>query len=158
MNSKNFGIFFFLIGHCSPPHQSRLIQFVFGNNLIEFSTNKYASNVVETCISLATAAQQQNAMQTICDLDPMCLNRFCIDASANYVVQKLMESASPEQIDSLFMKMQPYFDMMERYVCGRKIIDKLKSNRNYRMNNNCLSLALALKGLRLGGNFDDGLH
>lgn len=110
--------------------------------------NKYASNVVESCVCLATPPQRDQVMQAICEMDPMRLHRFCIDASANYVVQKLMESASDAQLEELHLKIAPYFNLMERYVCGRKIIDKLKSNPNYRYND----LALALHGLLMGIN------
>lgn len=108
--------------------------------MIGFSTNKYASNVVETYIRLASVEQRYQAMRTICSLDATNLHRFCIDASANYVVQKLIETASPEHIDALFTKIMPYAFIMDRYVCGRKIIEKLKTRQNEQMNNN-LSMA-----------------
>lgn len=132
-------------GHCAPAYQSRLIQFVL-DNLVEFSADKYASNVVETCIDLATPAQRLQAMQTICDIDAAQLHRFCTNATANYVVQKLLETASPDHIETLHRKIIPYFGAMERYVCGRKIIEKIKSQRNYQMNEH---LPLALEALWL---------
>lgn len=137
----------FQIGNCSPPQQSRLIEFVL-ENVIEFSTNKYASNVVESCVCLATAAQQQHVMHTICELDAIRLHRFCIDASANYVVQKLMETASDEHLNTLYIKLSPYFNLMERYVCGRKIVDKIKLIPTARIND----IALALHHIWIGSN------
>lgn len=53
------------------------------------------------------------------------LKRFCTDKFANYVVQKLIDVASPEQLRTLRGKIEPYFNEMERHVCGRKIINCL---------------------------------
>lgn len=116
------------------------MQFIMGN-VIDYSTNKYASNVVEACICLATPLLQQQVMQIICDMDPVRLHQFCIDASANYVVQKLMETATDAQLNAMFVKLSPYFELMLRYVCGRKIIDKIKAvNANTRINEIAIAL------------------
>lgn len=120
-----------------------MIQFVL-ERVIRFSTNKYASNVVETCIRLAQQEQRYRTMQTICDLNGVQLHQFCTDATANYVVQKLIEVANQEHIEILFIKLLPYFNVMQRYVCGRKIIDKLKLHRNCRIDNH---LAAELEAL-----------
>lgn len=146
----NFFILIFQTGHCSPPQQGQLIQFVL-TNIVDFSTNKYASNVVESCICLATIEQRQHVMQIICDLEQIRLHMFCIDASANYVVQKLMTTATAIQLDTLYMKLSPYFSLMEHYAGGRKIMDKLNTaNPDRRIN----ELAMALHQLWIGNNPD----
>lgn len=42
------------------------------------------------------------------------------------MVQKLIETATLQQLESLHSNIAPYFSEMERHVCGRKVIGKLE--------------------------------
>lgn len=53
------------------------------------------------------------------------LKRFCIDKYANYVVQKLIDLVEIAHIQILFQKIQPFYDEMQRHVCGRNIFRKI---------------------------------
>lgn len=97
--------------------------------------DKYASNVVDTCISLARKEERQQACQNICEMQSNDLLTFCTHQSANYVFQELMNSASPEQMDTIYIKVSPHFAELRHFVWARAIIGKLESRRNYRMTN-----------------------
>lgn len=60
------------------------------------------------------------------------LKKFCVDTYANYVIQKLIESATDRQLEEFRLKLRPYYYEITRHVCGRKIIDKLRE-RGYAM-------------------------
>lgn len=58
------------------------------------------------------------------------MKRFCLDQFANYVMQKLIEVADWTQVNLLRMKLEPYFNEMERHVCGLKIVNQLEQRKN----------------------------
>lgn len=53
------------------------------------------------------------------------IKKFCIDAYANYVVQKLINVVDIDQVKKFNNLLQPFFCDMQRHVCGRKIIELL---------------------------------
>lgn len=88
-------------------------------------------NIVRICISMATEDQQQHAMEIICTLNPKNLHRFCVGFHSNYVVQELMDVASAEQMHTFWTKIAPYFEQMQHYASGRRIIEKLNQFITY---------------------------
>lgn len=53
-----------------------------------------------------------------------------MDKFANYVVQKLIEVVGMTQLSVLYSKLEPYFNEIERHVCGRKIVNRLRERIN----------------------------
>lgn len=144
----------FFTGSCAPQQVNGLTECILGQ-IVVLSQQKYASNVVEKCLSAATEQTKQNTLEILCERPPeyvfFChcqkifrtclvtsiflifllifsiswLKRLCLDSFANYVVQKLIGSASDQQIEIMHNKLQPFFTEMRRRVCGRKIVDML---------------------------------
>lgn len=66
------------------------------------------------------------------------LETYALDPFANYVMQKVIDSAEPVSLNAIFNKLQPQFRSIERHQCGRHIITKIKERRKKFLDENRL--------------------
>ncbi|XP_031630338.1 pumilio homolog 2-like [Contarinia nasturtii] len=113
--------------HCPPYQQMRLITLIL-TEMHVLSQHKYSSNVIEKCLTVGVQVTPHillDTFQKICALNAHDLKILCMDAFANYVMQKMIELMAPWMAIDLYQKLRPFFVEMKRTVCGRKIIDML---------------------------------
>ncbi|XP_055307464.1 pumilio homolog 2-like [Sitodiplosis mosellana] len=115
------------VQYCAPDEKARLVEFIV-THVVLLAQQKYSSNVVEKCLANASQTMQDHAMFIICNRQSEAVKALCIDAYANYVIQKLIECVSPLLVANLYERVQPHFKEMQRHVCGRKIIEMLQQN------------------------------
>ncbi|KAI9656365.1 MAG: mRNA binding protein puf3 [Alyxoria varia] len=79
--------------------RDRLIDLV-TQHVVEFSTSKYASNVVEVCLRSASTQQRQRILERICQTNgyqTCAVSELLWDQYGNYVIQSLLETLKSEK-------------------------------------------------------------
>lgn len=56
--------------------------------------------------------------------------KLCVDAYANYPIQKMIELGQILLCQQFYQKVRPYFSRMRQIVCGQKVIEKLQHRVN----------------------------
>ncbi|TGZ42708.1 Maternal protein pumilio [Temnothorax longispinosus] len=134
-----------ILEHCTPEqtqgilqelHNStdQLIQDQYGNYVIQhvlgkvlaLSQHKFASNVVEKCVTHATRQERAVLIEEVCGFNDNALNVMMKDQYANYVVQKMIDVAEPAQRKVLMHKIRPHLGSLRKYTYGKHIIVKLE--------------------------------
>lgn len=103
------------------------------DNLIEYSKHVFATKVVQQFVCLATEFQRNQTMQIICDLDEWVLYHLCNDECANDVVLQLIKIATPDQIDTIYLKIVTHLHKEYTFVRAHRIMKKLKLHRKNRV-------------------------
>lgn len=133
------------IEHGKPEDKSVLIASVRGKVLV-LSQHKFASNVVEKCVTHATRAERALLIEEVCSFNDRYIwfynvstwfYLFCVylhsalhvmmkDQYANYVVQKMIDVSEPTQRKILMHKIRPHMNSLRKYTYGKHIIAKLE--------------------------------
>lgn len=126
-----------------PHERTRIIDFMKGK-VLEYSQHKFASNVVEKCVSFGTIDQRQELIEEI--LAPISVSHGLSDSStssgsdtlvvplhlmmkdqfANYVVQKMLEIVDGEQREMLLTSIKPQLPNLRKYTYGKHILSKVE--------------------------------
>lgn len=98
--------------------------------LVELSTHKYASNVIEKCFLRGTPRQRSDMVTAILEPDEQGLPAVVTmirDQYANYVVQKMLDSAGLEDRRRLVAAIKPHIATIKRNFYGKHLsaIEKL---------------------------------
>ncbi|KAL1914703.1 uncharacterized protein VTP21DRAFT_7961 [Calcarisporiella thermophila] len=88
------------------------------------SKHKFASNVIERCITYGTRSDRVALIQEVIDSEG--LVGMMRDQFANYVVQKMLEIAAPEQRAQLLEKIQPHLVTLKKFTYGKHLISKVE--------------------------------
>lgn len=97
-------------------------------NVLSMSKHKFASNVVEKCVSFGNAADRQEILDEVIvtksdGTTP--LYTMMKDQFANYVVQKLLDVASESQRILLVTKIKPQLPSLKKYTYGKHLINSM---------------------------------
>ena len=99
--------------------------------VVMLSQHKFASNVVEKCVSNATSVERSCLIKEICheDSDSVCsaLAVMIKDQYANYVVQKMIDTAEDEDLSVLMSKIRSHISTLHKFAYGKHILAKLES-------------------------------
>ena len=99
--------------------------------VVMLSQHKFASNVVEKCVSNATSVERSCLIKEIChdDSDNFCsaLAVMIKDQYANYVVQKMIDTAEDEDLSVLMSKIRSHISTLHKFAYGKHILAKLES-------------------------------
>jgi pumilio RNA-binding family len=90
------------------------------------SQHKFASNVVEKCVTHATRAERALLIEEVCGFNDNALHVMMKDQYANYVVQKMIDVSEPTQRKVLMHKIRPHLNSLRKYTYGKHIIAKLE--------------------------------
>eukprot|EP00924_Labyrinthula_sp_SR-Ha-C_P007199 maker-scaffold_8-snap-gene-12.52-mRNA-1 protein AED:0.00 eAED:0.00 QI:218/1/1/1/1/1/2/204/698 len=96
-------------------------------SLEEFATHKFGSNVVECCIKHGSQSERNQIIEKV--LQENVMQRMMTDAYANYVVQKVIDKASPAQQNRIFRLVQTNEISLRKLTYGKHIINKLRQSR-----------------------------
>lgn len=123
-----------VLEHGHPSERTRIIKFLQGR-LLEYSKHKFASNVVEKCVSFGTEPERQELIEEILQPIPsedgedvlvVPLHLMMKDQFANYVVQKMLEIVDGEQRDLLLNCIKPQLSQLRKYTYGKHILAKVE--------------------------------
>lgn len=102
-----------IIQHGRPREQARIFGIVL-SNLVTFSKQKYASNVVEKCVAFGTPAQKFEIARHLFHQDDMergeLLPLLIRDAYGNYVIQSLLDKFTKDVAAEFAEQLQPSYD------------------------------------------------
>jgi len=107
-----------------------LISYV-RKNLVDFSKHKFASNVVEKSLVYGTQDQRNLLIDEIVgggtspDPEATNLRLLITDAFANYVIQKVVDLATDNQLAAIVNGLRPYAQQV-KHTPGKHILSKLE--------------------------------
>mmetsp|Transcript_4076 Transcript_4076/g.5978 ORF Transcript_4076/g.5978 Transcript_4076/m.5978 type:complete len:901 (+) Transcript_4076:229-2931(+) len=117
-----------------PTERKRLIKAV-QDNVMFFSMHKFASNVVEKCLQYGDTAERREIIERMLEKqtnpDGTISKRGCAlqqmmkDPYANYVVQKVMDMAQPDQRDRVLSIVRDNAPALKRLTYGKHILARL---------------------------------
>lgn len=124
-----------------PEDRSKVISVV-KENILKFSKHKYASNVVEKCITYGTDEEKKILIDEIMkkneDGTPRLLPMMK-DQYANYVIKKALDIASGDQLNKLIAEIKPHMQFLKKNLHGKALslnIERLTTLSNNQTNQN----------------------
>ena len=93
---------------------------------MHLSQHKFASNVVEKCVTNATSDQRTRLISEIC-ADDSSLGSMIKDQYGNYVVQKMIETAGEADLAVLMSKIKAHCHSLHKFSYGKYILAKLET-------------------------------
>lgn len=107
-------------------HSSAIIRSV-AENMLPFSKHKFASNVVERCFSTADVGQRDCLLDAVIgNQESSPLVSMVRDQYGNYVIQKMLETLSPQQRNRLIRKIGEYVPNIRKIAFGKHIVLKIE--------------------------------
>lgn len=98
-------------------------------NVLAMSKHKFASNVVEKCVTFGSVSDRHQIIEEVSTTKPdgtTALFTMMKDQFANYVVQKLLDVANEEQKIMLVTKIKPQLASLKKYTYGKHLISKVE--------------------------------
>uniref|UniRef100_A0A8C7TYM9 Pumilio homolog 1 n=1 Tax=Oncorhynchus mykiss TaxID=8022 RepID=A0A8C7TYM9_ONCMY len=117
-----------VLEHGRAEDKSKIVAEIRGN-VLGLSQHKFASNVVEKCVSHASRAERAVLIDEVCSLTEgphSALYTMMKDQYANYVVQKMIDVAEPTQRKIVMHKIRPHISTLRKYTYGKHILAKLE--------------------------------
>jgi pumilio RNA-binding family len=114
--------------HGKPEDKSKIVAVVRGA-VMKLSQHKFASNVVEKCVTNATRSERAMLIEEVCGFGEGAHSNLLVlmkDQYANYVVQKMIDVAEQSQRKILMHKIRPHISTLKKYTYGKHIIAKLE--------------------------------
>jgi len=121
-----------VLEHGKPEDKSLVISKVMGQILV-LSKHKFASNVIEKCVTNGTKAERQQMIDEVIQVKPdgtSDLISMMKDQFANYVVQKMLDVVDKDQHDLLISKIKPHLQSLKKYTYGKHLIQRLELEIN----------------------------
>ena len=116
------------MGHYTTQRR-RLVEAVL-ENLVQFSTHKFASNVVEKCLQFGNAHERRELINRMLSLDAdhgaPPLQLMTKDPYANYVVQKVIDIAEPDQLEQVVVMVRLQSSELKRLTYSKHILTRLE--------------------------------
>ncbi|KAG5519279.1 hypothetical protein PMAC_001904 [Pneumocystis sp. 'macacae'] len=111
-----------------PEDRSKIISVVKGN-IFRFSKHKFASNVVEKCITYGTEEEKKLLIDKIMEnnedgtsfLLPMIKDQY-----ANYVIKKALDVACDDQRNKLISEIKPHLQFLKKNVHGKALSSNIE--------------------------------
>uniref|UniRef100_A0A672I0G9 Pumilio homolog 1 n=1 Tax=Salarias fasciatus TaxID=181472 RepID=A0A672I0G9_SALFA len=121
-------VFDHVLEHGRAEDKSKIVAEIRGN-VLGLSQHKFASNVVEKCVTHASRAERAVLIDEVCSLTEgphSALYTMMKDQYANYVVQKMIDVAEPTQRKIVMHKIRPHISTLRKYTYGKHILAKLE--------------------------------
>ncbi|KAJ1347848.1 hypothetical protein KIN20_003014 [Parelaphostrongylus tenuis] len=127
-----------VIEHGNDLDRDRIIQEITGN-VLRYAQHKFASNVVEKCLICVAPQHKAQLINEVCgdndDPSPPIL-LMMKDQFANYVVQKMLDTADPVHRKKMMYAIKPHIPILRKFSHGKHIITKLEKYFQKQNNNN----------------------
>uniref|UniRef100_A0A8R1HUB6 PUM-HD domain-containing protein n=1 Tax=Caenorhabditis japonica TaxID=281687 RepID=A0A8R1HUB6_CAEJA len=118
-----------VIEHGSPEDKEKIVQEVISDDLLKFAQHKFASNVIEKCLTYGAHAERNLIIEKVCgdlsDPSPPLL-QMMKDPFANYVVQKMLDVADAQHRKKITLTIKPHIATLRKYNFGKHILLKLE--------------------------------
>eukprot|EP00871_Galdieria_phlegrea_P004774 jgi/Galph1/5298/GphlegSOOS_G3915.1 len=103
------------------------------NEVVAFAQHKFASNVVERCLQYGSPVQRIEFIEVLLrgddSLDNFPLNTLVKDQFGNYVVQRILDVATDDQLKKVVALLRQQIQSLKKYSYGKHIIAKLENIR-----------------------------
>jgi hypothetical protein len=113
----------------SPQDKAAIINKIRGQ-VLTLSKHKFASNVVEKCVQYGGYEERRQLIDEVCTMKPqegiLPLHVMMKDQFANYVVQKMLDTADHNQRDRLITLLKPQMNQLKKYTYGKHLITKVE--------------------------------
>lgn len=114
----------YLLKHSARHHVSAIIATLF-NSIARLSQQKYSSNVVETCLAIASAEERTKIIKEMAEPDTMRVLLY--HQYGNYAVQRALLVCDDKQRHLLIDAVRPNVRGLLHNVSGRRIIEKIQN-------------------------------
>jgi hypothetical protein len=94
--------------------------------LPKLAGSKFASNVAEKALTIATTAERGLAIAVVCEGPLPPIVSMMQDAFANYVVQRLLDSGTQEQRNALAAAVAPWAATVSSSTFGRHLLSRME--------------------------------
>ncbi|VDM75618.1 unnamed protein product [Strongylus vulgaris] len=115
-----------VIEHGSEQDRDRIVQEIAGN-VLKYAQHKFASNVIEKCLICAGPQHKTLLINEVCgdpdDPSPPIL-LMMKDQFANYVVQKMLDTADPVYRKKMMYAIKPHIPTLRKFSYGKHIISE----------------------------------
>ena len=113
----------YVLDNIDPVEIKDLIKTPLGN-IIKLSMQKFSSNVVEKCLVKGDVDAREKYLDELASSDAMA--ELVQDQYANYVIQRALSVATPQQAAALVSAMRPHLMMLRHTSGGRRIIARIQ--------------------------------
>jgi mRNA-binding protein PUF3 len=114
-----------IIEHGLPEDRAKVVSLVRAK-ILTFSRHKYASNVVERCLTYGNDGQRRELVEAIIAKDNLGenqLSHLLKDGYGNYVIQKLLETLNRADYDTFVQALKPELEKVKQgTVTGKQIM------------------------------------
>jgi hypothetical protein len=106
-------------------------EFIIGKikgNVMIMSKHKFASNVVEKCVTFGSPKDRQEILDEVLSTKAdgtIALYTMMKDQFANYVVQKLLDVSNESQRILLVTKIKPQLSNLKKFTYGKHLINSI---------------------------------
>ncbi|CAL9754359.1 unnamed protein product [Musa acuminata subsp. burmannicoides] len=116
-----------VLEHGKPSERSCIIKKLAGQ-IVQMSLQKFASNVVEKCLTFGSLEERQilvNEMLGSTDENEP-LQAMMKDQFANYVVQKVLETCDDQQRELILSRIKVHLNALKKYTYGKHIVARVE--------------------------------
>ncbi|KAL2328773.1 hypothetical protein Fmac_022200 [Flemingia macrophylla] len=116
-----------VLEHGKPHERSSIIKELAGK-IVQMSQQKFASNVVEKCLTFGGPSERQllvNEMLGSTDENEP-LQAMMKDQFANYVVQKVLETCDDQQRELILSRIKVHLNALKKYTYGKHIVARVE--------------------------------
>nr|GMD59055.1 pumilio homolog 1-like [Ipomoea batatas] len=95
--------------------------------IVQMSQQKFASNVVEKCLTFGTPEERQILVDEMLGSDENePLQIMMKDQFANYVVQKVLETCDDQQLELILNRIKDHLNALKKYTYGKHIVARVE--------------------------------
>lgn len=113
-----------VIEHGLPEDRAKIVSLITAQFLV-FSKHKFASNVVERCLTCGDDEQRREVVNAFIAKDQRGENNLLTllkDGYGNYVIQKLLETLNREDYDVFVDALKPELEKAKKVISGKQIV------------------------------------
>jgi mRNA-binding protein PUF3 len=113
-----------VIEHGLPEDRAKIVSLITAQFLV-FSKHKFASNVVERCLTCGDDMQRREVVNAFIAKDQRGENNLLTllkDGYGNYVIQKLLETLNRDDYDVFVAALKPELEKAKKLISGKQIV------------------------------------
>ncbi|KAK1442734.1 hypothetical protein BgAZ_302520 [Babesia gibsoni] len=99
-------------------------------NVADFAKQKYSSNVIERCLMICPPETRSILISRFIEAPFTVLKDLILHPFGNYVIQRVLSVAQPEEIEAILDNIQPHIEELRTAVAGKRIAAKI-SRKHY---------------------------
>ncbi|PON45819.1 Coatomer beta subunit [Parasponia andersonii] len=116
-----------VLEHGKPHERTAIIKKLTGQ-IVQMSQQKFASNVIEKCLTFGTPVERQTLVNEMLgstdENEP--LQVMMKDQFANYVVQKMLETCDDQQLELILNRIKVHLNALKKYTYGKHIVARVE--------------------------------